>query len=81
MYEFYQIKIEKWGVDILVKTKNDRIVDPTAVGLIEKTFPDFKHRFLGSPFSEFKSFILSQYRTAGAAVIEVAKPGGDYAQR
>ena len=78
MYEFYKIEISKWDINLLVKTKNDRIVDPEAVEHLERIFPDFEPRFLGSPFSEFKHFLETQYRSHGISVTEVAKPGGRY---
>jgi hypothetical protein len=79
MREYYRIKIDDWGVDILVAVKNDRIVDPNAVERIEQIFPDYRHRFVGKPFSSFKQFLLDQYRTKNVTVFREKSAPGKYA--
>lgn len=76
MREYWKIEIPDWDVDILLAVHNDRIVDPQAIQRIEHVFPDFEHRFLGKPWSEFKKFIKTQYRTVKINVYrQVTSPG------
>lgn len=74
MYRWYKVEVPAYKINFVVKTKNNRVVDPDAIEHLNHLLIDYEHRFSNKKWDYVKRHIESEFRTNGAKVTEIDPP-------